>query len=147
MSTSSYFERLHPSVGFLIALGLSAPLVLLSVLPVSETYAIALAGVVPLALIALSVFSAPTIKVDENLSAGRIRIPISALGNIEVVSGDALKHERGPGLSPASQFLIRGDIKTMVKIQVVDPADPTSYLLISTRNPEALASALDANRS
>ena len=67
MSTSSYFERLHPSVGFLIALGLSAPLVLLSVLPVSETYAIALAGVVPLALIALSVFSAPTIKVDENL--------------------------------------------------------------------------------
>jgi len=147
MSTTSYFERLHPSVGFLLALGLSSPLVLLSVLPMSETYGVILAGVVPVVLIALAIFSAPTIKVTENLTAGRINIPISALGDSEVISGVALKHERGPGLSPAAQFLIRGDIKTMLKIDVADSADPTTYLLISTREPEKLASALDANRA
>lgn len=145
MSTTSYFERLHPSTGFLIVLGLSSPLVLLSVLPVSEAYAVILAGLVPVVLIALAIFSAPTIKVTENLTAGRINIPLSALGETEVIAGTALKHEQGPGLSPASQFLIRGDIKQMIKIQVADPEDPTSYLLISTRNPEKLASALNAN--
>jgi hypothetical protein len=33
-----------------------------------------------------------------------------------------------------------------VKIEVADPEDPTPYLLISSRNPEKLAIALDANR-
>ena len=147
MPTNSYFERLYPSVGFLIAMSLSAPLVLLSVLPISQTVAVLMAGLVPVGLILLSIFSAPTIQVSENIRVGRINVPLSALGEALGLEGDQMRSERGPGLSPAAQFIIRGDIKYMVKVPVTDPNDPTAYLLISTRNPAALSSAINANGS
>ena len=147
MPTYSYFERLYPSVGFLIAISLSAPLVLLSLLPISQTVAVLMAGLVPVALVLLSIFSAPTIEITENIRAGRVNVPLSALGEAFGLEGDQMKTERGPGLSPAAQFVIRGDIKFMVKVPVTDPNDPTAYLLISTRNPSGLASAINANRS
>ena len=147
MPTNSYLERLYPSVGFFIAISLSAPLVLLSVLPVSQSGAVVMAGLVPVALVLLSIFSAPTIQITENIRAGRINVPLSALGEAFGLEGDQMKTERGPGLSPAAQFVIRGDIKFMVKVRVTDPNDPTAYLLISTINPSGLASAINANRS
>lgn len=134
-------------MGFFIALSLSAPLVLLSLLPISQTVAVFMAGLVPVGLILLSIFSAPTIKISENIRVGRINVPLSALGEAFGLEGDQMKKERGPGLSPAAQFIIRGDLKYMVKVPVKDPNDPTAYLLISTRNPAALASAINANGS
>jgi hypothetical protein len=128
-------------------MSLSAPLVLLSVLPVSQSGAVVMAGLVPVALVLLSIFSAPTIQITENIRAGRINVPLSALGEAFGLEGEQMKTERGPGLSPAAQFVIRGDIKFMVKVPVTDPNDPTAYLLISTRNPSGLASAINANRS
>ena len=128
-------------------MSLSAPLVLLSVLPVSQSGAVVMAGLVPVALVLLSIFSAPTIQITENIRAGRINVPLSALGEAFGLEGDQMKTERGPGLSPAAQFVIRGEIKFMVKVPVTDPNDPTAYLLISTRNPSRLASAINANRS
>jgi hypothetical protein len=128
-------------------MGLSAPLVLLSVLPVSQTGAIVLAVLVPVGLVLLSIFSAPTIQVSENIRVGRINVPLTALGEALGLEGERMKSERGPGLSPAAQFVIRGDIKYMVKVAVTDPNDPTAYLLISTRNPAELASAINANGS
>jgi hypothetical protein len=128
-------------------MGLSAPLVLLSVLPVSQTGAIVLAVLVPVGLVLLSIISAPTIQVSENIRVGRINVPLTALGEALGLEGERMKSERGPGLSPAAQFVIRGDIKYMVKVAVTDPNDPTAYLLISTRNPAELASAINANGS
>ena len=124
MPTNSYFERLYPSVGFLIAISLSAPLVLLSLLPISQTVAVLMAGLVPVGLILLSIFSAPTIKISENIRVGRINVPLSALGEAFGLEGDQMRSERGPGLSPAAQFIIRGDIKYMVKVPVTDPKRP-----------------------
>ena len=146
MPTSSYYERLYPSFGFLLALALSAPLVLLAVLPLSQNLAIVLAGLVPAGLMLLSIFSAATIRVDENIRVGRINVPLSALGEAVGLEGEQMKMERGPGLSPAAQFLIRGDIKSMIKVPVIYPNDPTAYLLISTRKPSELAGAINAHR-
>jgi hypothetical protein len=141
--TNSYFERLYPSVGFLAAMSLSAPLVLLSLLPVSQPVAIVMAVLAPIGLALLSVFTAPIIQVSESIRVGRINVPLSALGEAIALEGERMKTERGPGLSPAAQFVIRGDIKFMVKVAVTDPNDPTAYLLISTRNPAELASAIN----
>ena len=91
MPTNSYFERLYPSVGFLIAMSLSAPLVLLSVLPVSQSGAVVMAGLVPVALVLLSIFSAPTIQITENIRAGRINVPLSALGEAFGLEGYQMK--------------------------------------------------------
>lgn len=130
-----------------MALGLISPLVLLSLLPVSQNIAIALSALIPMGLIGLSIFSAPTIRVTDSIQVGRINVPLTALGKVNSLSGEPMKAERGPGLSPGAQFLIRGDIKSMIKVAVTDPNDPTAYLLISTRKPEELASAINANRS
>jgi len=92
-------------------------------------------------------FQRPTIRVTDSIQVGRINVPLTALGKVNSLSGEPMKAERGPGLSPGAQFLIRGDIKSMIKVAVTDPNDPTAYLLISTRKPEELASAINANRS
>jgi hypothetical protein len=44
-------------------------------------------------------------------------------------------------------LLIRGDIKTAVKVEITDGNDPTPYLMISTRRSSELVSALRANKS
>ncbi len=145
--TISFIERLRPSFGFLIAISLSSPLVMLSLVPVSQTLALIAAILVPVGLIGLSIAAAPVIRVTESLSVARINVPLEALGKALVVPEDEVRSERGPKLSPASKFMIRGDIKHLVKVPVTDEADPTTYLLISTRRPEELASALNANRA
>ena len=80
MPTNSYFERLYPSAGFLVAMSLSAPLVLLSLLPVSQPVAIVMAVLVPIGLALLSIFTAPIIQVSASIRVGRINVPLNALG-------------------------------------------------------------------
>jgi len=131
----------------MIAMLLSAPLVLLSLLPVSETVAVVASIVIPTVLILLSIYAAPVIRINDKLSVNKINVPLSALGEALIVPEDQIRFERGPGLSPGSQFVIRGDVKYLVRVPVDDPQDPTSYLLLSTRKPEELAGALNANRA
>ena len=40
--------------------------------------------------------------------------------------------------------MLRPYVKTAVRVELTDPADPTPYWLLSSRHPQALASALDA---
>lgn len=84
---------------------------------------------------------------DGVLAAGKMRVPLYALGQAEHFTGDQARFERGPGLSPGAQILFKGDIDGVVKIDVTDQSDPTKYLLISTRKGAELVSALRANLS
>ncbi len=131
----------------MIAMSISAPLVLLSLLPVSEAAAVVAAVAFPVILVLLSIYAAPVVRVTDKLSVKQINVPLTALGEAEVVPESQVRFERGPGLSPGSKYIIRGDIKFLVKVPVEDPNDPTSYLLLSTRRPEDLARALNADRA
>ena len=143
-----FFERLHPSAGTVLALSLSAPMVLLAALPFNAGLAFALAALVPAGLLGLFFATAPTLRLEDRvLKIGKMRIPVSALGEAKYLVGDEARFERGPGLSPGSQRLFRGDIQGVVRIEIVDPADPTEYVLFSSRKGDALVSALDANRT
>ena len=148
VSKPVFFERLHPSIGTVMALMLSGPMVLLAALPFSSVLAIVLALIVPLGLIVVVIVTAPTLSLQgDELKVGRMSIPLTALGEAKFFEGEAARFERGPGLSPGSQRLFRGDIATVVRIEVVDPSDPTEYVLFSSRRGKALVSALDANRT
>jgi hypothetical protein len=123
-------------------------MVLLAALPFDQTLAFVLAAAVPVALITAAFLFSPKIALtQEMLLLGKMRVPVSALGNAEHHEGDAASYERGPGLSPGSQRLFRGDISSVVKIIIVDPNDPTEYLLFSSRKGAELVSALDAHRA
>lgn len=125
---------------------LSSPMVLLATIPFSQQLATVLAIAVPVGLIFIFVSRAPVIQMHgDELVVGRMRLPLSALGSAEYFQGDRARFERGPGLSPGSQRLFRGDIDGVVKINITDPQDPTDYLLFSSRKGAELVSALRAN--
>lgn len=123
-------------------------MVLLAALPFSLQLAVGLAIVVPSSLVAYVLMSSPTIQLDaDELRVGRMRVPKPALGEAQFFDGERASFERGPGLSPGSQRLFRGDVSGVVRIEIVDPNDPTEYLLFSCRRGAELVSALDANRT
>jgi hypothetical protein len=43
-------------------------------------------------------------------------------------------------------LLIRGYISPIVRIQITDPNDPAPYWIVSTRNPQKLAAAIEGSR-
>jgi len=143
-----YKERLYPSASFSIALALSGPMVLLASLPFGTPLAITLGLLVPLSLNVIIRLLAPEITVaDGQLVAGRISIPVRALGKAWALGKAEFSQALGPDADPRAQLMIRGYVSGGVKIEVADSEDPTPYLLISSRNPEKLAIALDANRT
>lgn len=80
------------------------------------------------------------------LQAGRARLPLSAAGLVVPLDAEQARRLRGPEADPAAYTLIRGWVPTGVRVDVNDPGDPTPYWYVSTRRPEALASALEAAR-
>ena len=140
-------ERLYPSWSIIIALSLSGPMVLLAALPFGPALAFTLVFAVPMALILGAFYLSPTIRVAENLSRGNLEIPLTALGEASVFTGEEARLERGPRVDARARLAIRGDIDQVVKIEVKDASDPTPYILISTRRPEELVAAHGADRS
>jgi hypothetical protein len=123
-------------------------MVLLAALPFDQGLAVVLAIAVPTLLIGLGFAVSPKVELQgDTLVVGSMRIPVQALGEAKFFDGEQAAFERGPGLSPGSQRLFRGDIKSVVRIEIVDPQDPTEYVLFSSRKGAELVSALDANRS
>ncbi len=122
-------------------------MVLLAALPFGQTLAFTLTVAVPLTLILGSLYLSPVIRINESFSRGSFEIPLQALGDAEIFTGEEARLERGPRLDARAKLAIRGDIDQVVKIQVVDSEDPTPYILVSTRRPEELVAALRADRT
>ena len=148
MQTLQFEERLYPSAGMYLAYSLLSPMVLLAAAPFGWPLAIALGSVTLLTVLVLSSVLSPLVVVDsERLLAGRISIPLSVIGNATEIAKSDLRTELGPQLDARAQLMIRGDLKGAVKVEISDPNDPTPYLVISTRRPRELVSALRANRA
>jgi hypothetical protein len=95
----------------------------------------------------LLVGSAARIEVGpEGLAAGRALLPPQALGAATALDAEAAAAVRGPQADARAFLVLRGWVKTAVRVEVADPADPTPYWYISTRRPEELAAALAAVR-
>jgi hypothetical protein len=148
VQTLQFEERLYPSAGMYLAYSLLSPMVLLAAAPFGWPLAIALGSVTLLTVLVLSSVLSPLVVVDsERLLAGRISIPLSVIGNATEIAKSDLRAELGPQLDARAQLMIRGDLKGAVKVEISDPKDPTPYLVISTRRPKELVSALRANRA
>ncbi|MFF0448138.1 DUF3093 domain-containing protein [Streptomyces sp. NPDC004609] len=77
-----------------------------------------------------------------SLVAGDARIPLSALGEPEALDAEQARAWRSYKADPRAFMLLRSYVPTAVRIAVTDPADPTPYVYVSTRNPKALVAAL-----
>ena len=104
------------------------------------------AACVAVAAWALVRSSATVAIVGDELVAGRARIPVALLDTVEVLGSSEFAHLRGPGADARAYLCQRGWIPQGVRVEVADPQDPTPYWLVSSRQPNRLAAALEGAR-
>lgn len=76
------------------------------------------------------------------LYAGRAVLPRDAIGSVEVLDADEARRTLGPGADARAFLVTRPYCRSAVKVEVSDVGDPTPYWIVSTRDPERLASSL-----
>jgi hypothetical protein len=148
-SAPSYDERLTvPRSWWLISLlvGIALALVFLpfGTLPMLG----GLVGGTAAAAVCASSYGSPRIRVVGGLLvAGDARIPVAALGEAEVLDAEEARAWRTYRADTRAFMLLRSYIPTALRVEVADPEDPTPYLYLSTRAPQALAEALRTARA
>ncbi|WP_055533415.1 DUF3093 domain-containing protein [Streptomyces graminilatus] len=148
LSASPYEERLTaPRSWWLISflVGVSFALILLpfGTLPLLG----GLVGGTAVASVAASSYGSIRIRVvGDALIAGEAKIPVSALGEAEILDAEEARAWRTYKADTRAFMLLRSYIPTALRVQVTDPKDPTPYLYLSTREPERLVAALESAR-
>lgn len=110
---------------------------------VAGVLAAAVAGAVGAWLI---VRSAILVRVDDSgLHVGRANLPPEAIGDVRALTAEQTTAALGARADANAFLAARGAYSPLsVAVAVADPRDPHPYWLISTRSPEALASAIMA---
>ncbi|MEU3063418.1 DUF3093 domain-containing protein [Streptomyces subrutilus] len=129
--------------GMAVLIGLACALMLL---PLGTLPLLAgLVGGTALAGLLVSSYGSARVRVlNGALAAGEARIPVAALGEPEVLDPEESRAWRTYKADTRAFMLMRSYVPTAVRVAVTDPRDPTPYVYVSTREPEALASAIRA---
>lgn len=107
-----------------------------------------LVGGTAAAAVVVSAYGSPRIRVvGGTLVAGEAKIPVTALGEAEVLDAEEARAWRTYKADTRAFLLLRAYVPGALRVEVTDPEDPTPYLYLSTRNPEGLAEALKAARA
>ncbi|MER7519690.1 DUF3093 domain-containing protein [Streptomyces sp. NPDC126499] len=129
-----------------VLLGLSGGLIMFPLGTVPTFVGLIAAGA--LAAVAVSSYGSARIRVVAgSLVAADARIPVAALGAPEALDAEEARAWRTYKADPRAFMVMRSYVPTAVRVEVTDPADPTPYVYLSTRDPEALVAALQAARS
>lgn len=111
-------------------------------MPATWAWSLTAAILALLALAFLAYGSARVVIEDGWFRAGRARIEASYVGTAVALDEETTRRTAGRDADVRAYLLLRPYLKRAVKVEIVDPADPTPYWLVSTRHPEGLASAL-----
>ncbi|MET8944733.1 DUF3093 domain-containing protein [Streptomyces sp. NPDC004542] len=148
LSATPYDERLTaPRSWWLISflVGVAFALILLPFGPLPLLGGL-VGGTAAAAVVASSYGSVRIRVVGGSLVAGEAKIPVTALGGAEVMDAEEARAWRTYKADTRAFLLLRAYIPTALRVEVTDPADPTPYLYLSTRDPEGLAAAIAAAR-
>lgn len=78
-----------------------------------------------------------------SLKVSNAQIERKFITSVEVIGADQGFFERGSGLDTRAWIHFQGSVKTLAKVWINDPEDPTPYWLFSTRNPAELKRVLE----
>jgi hypothetical protein len=148
LSATPYEERLTAPrswwfVSFLVGVSFALILLPFGTLPLLGGL---VGGTAAAAVVASSYGSVRIRVVGDSLIAGEAKIPVTALGDAEVLDPEEARAWRTYKADTRAFLLLRAYIPTALRVEVTDPDDPTPYLYLSTREPERLAEALRAAR-
>lgn len=142
-----YREKLWASAWVFLAMALVIPASLMVFWPISAPVGLAVGLVLYAGCAGMLVLASPVVSITgTELVAGRARLPLALLGEVEAYREPEATAQRGIELDARAWLLIRGWIGPVVRLEITDPDDPTPYWLVSTRRPEALLEALRAAR-
>jgi hypothetical protein len=149
LSASPYDERLTAPrswwlISFLVGVSMALILLPFGTLPMLG----GLVGGTAVAAVMASSYGSLRIRVvGDSLIAGEAKIPVSALGDAEILDAEEARAWRTHKADTRAFLLLRAYIPTALRVEVTDPDDPTPYLYLSTREPERLAEAIKAART
>ena len=119
-------------------------LAVLAALPEPAAWAVTAVAAVVVTAAFLSYGAARITVEDGVLRAGRAHIAAQHLGAATALDAEQTRRAAGVEADARAYLLLRPYLKRAVRVEVVDPADPAPYWLLSTRHPERLAGALAA---
>lgn len=138
-----FIERQLPASVFYFIAILVVPPFWLVFLPIDSLTGLYLGVFVYLTVIAFMTIRAKKIAINpQSLKIGTAQIPISSLGAATIHVGEAIKRQVGPNLNHRAFLCFKAGLPALVEIKIEDSQDPTPYLLLSTRKPHELCSAL-----
>jgi hypothetical protein len=144
-STNTYSERLRVPLRWWLTWLLFVGtfwIAMVVALPAVWTWGFT-AGLVVVVVAALGWYGDARIRVAEGwLEAGRARIELRFLADVEVLDPSRMREIAGPGANARAYLLLRPYLRGGVRVTLCDPADPTPYWLLSSRRPQRLAAAL-----
>ncbi|MEV8596981.1 DUF3093 domain-containing protein [Streptomyces sp. NPDC052013] len=149
LSAAPYEERLTAPrswwlISFLVGVSLALILLPFGTLPMLG----GLAGGTAVAAVVASSYGSVRIRVvGGHLIAGEAKIPVTALGEPEILDAEEARAWRTYKADPRSFMLLRAYIPRALRVEITDPDDPTPYVFLSTREPERLADALRAAKA
>jgi hypothetical protein len=139
----TYHERVLPSIGSFLPVLLVAPTLWLMLLPIAPMVGIFSGLVISVIICIFMIVNSPLIEIREGLLlVNKANISLDVIGDAVTIDKKSAFAERGPNLDSRAFLAIQASAPTMVKIRIIDPADPTPYLLVSSRHPDELISAL-----
>ncbi|GHB71147.1 membrane protein [Streptomyces cirratus] len=149
LSTAHHDERLTAPRSWWAIAVLTGTACALMLLPLGTLPLLAgLVGGTALAGMLVSSYGSARVRVVNGaLAAGQARIPVAALGEPEVLDAEEALAWRTYKADTRAFMLLRSYVATAVRVEVTDPADPTPYVYVSTREPEALAAAIRTART
>jgi hypothetical protein len=100
---------------------------------------IALTLLVPVLMVAKS---SKVAVFEDSLRVANAQIDRKFIVRSEVIGPDQAFAERGRDLDSRAFIHFQGSVKTLIKVYLNDPEDPTPYWLFSTRKPEQLKKVL-----
>lgn len=83
---------------------------------------------------------------DDELRVDDARLPLRFVSDVVPLDADGRREILGPGADPLAFVVQRPWVSGAVQVILDDPADPTPYWVVSSRDPLALADAVLAAR-
>lgn len=141
-----YREKVHAAPWVFVSTALVIPASLIVFLPINAWVGVGVAVGLYGLIVAALVATAPVLEVTEDtVIAGRARIDRENIGEAHAFRGAEATLERGQRLDARAWLVIRGWVDPVVKVEIIDPSDPTPYWLVSSRRPDELITSLSSN--
>lgn len=101
------------------------------------------ATLIPLFVLALVWLGRTRVQVGpDELVVGERRLPLSAVGRVDIVQKADKQPALGPQLDPTAYLMHRAWVGPLVRVEVLGDADDAPYWVFSTRRPDEVVAAL-----